>query len=45
MKSICLAGILLVVLGALVLFYQGIAYTHRERTLGVGPIHDAKETQ
>ena len=45
MKSIRLAGILFVVLGALVLFYQGIAYTHRGGTLGVGPIHDAKETQ
>jgi uncharacterized membrane protein len=45
MKSISLAGILFVVLGALVLFYQGITYTHRERALDVGPIHATKETK
>jgi hypothetical protein len=45
MKSISLAGILLAVLGALVLSYQGMTYTHRERALDVGPIHATKETQ
>jgi hypothetical protein len=44
MKSISLAGILLVVLGALALAYQGINYTRREKVLDVGPIHATKDT-
>jgi hypothetical protein len=39
MKPISMAGILLVVLGALALAYQGITYTHREKIIDVGPIH------
>lgn len=45
MKSMSLVGILLVVLGALALAYQGITYTHREKVLDVGPIHATKDTQ
>lgn len=45
MKSLSLLGIVLVVLGALALAYQGITYTHREKVLDVGPIHAAKDTQ
>jgi hypothetical protein len=45
MKSISLAGILLVVLGALALAYQGINYTRREKVLDVGPIHATRDTQ
>jgi hypothetical protein len=45
MKSISLAGIVLVVLGALALAYQGINYTHEEKVLDLGPIHATKETQ
>jgi len=47
MKPIFLAGILLVVLGALALAlaYQGINYTRREKVLDVGPIHATKDTQ
>jgi uncharacterized membrane protein len=45
MKSISMVGILLVVLGALALAYQGITYTHREKVLDVGPIHATKDTQ
>lgn len=45
MKSISLVGILLVVLGALALAYQGITYTHREKVLDVGPIHATRDTQ
>jgi uncharacterized membrane protein len=45
MKSISLVGILLVVLGALALAYQGITYTHREKVIDVGPIHATKDTQ
>jgi uncharacterized membrane protein len=45
MKSMSLVGILLVVLGALALAYQGISYTQREKVLDVGPIHATKDTQ
>ena len=39
MKPISMGGILLVVLGALALAYQGITYTHRVNVINVGPIH------
>ena len=45
MKPLFIAGILLVVLGALALAYQGFNYTHREKVLDVGPIHATKDTQ
>jgi len=45
MKPLFIAGILLVVLGALALAYQGFSYTHREKVLDVGPIHATKDTQ
>ncbi len=45
MKPIVLIGIVLVVLGALALAYQGINYTRTEKLLDVGPIHATKETQ
>lgn len=45
MKSLSLLGILLVVLGALALAYQGITYTHREKVFDVGPLHATKDTQ
>ena len=45
MKSLSLLGILLVVLGALALAYQGITYTRREKVLDVGPIHATEDTQ
>jgi uncharacterized membrane protein len=45
MKPISFAGILLIVLGALVLAYQGINYTHHEKILDVGPIHATEDTQ
>jgi uncharacterized membrane protein len=45
MKSLSIAGILLIVLGALVFAYQGINYTRREKVLDVGPIHATKDTQ
>jgi hypothetical protein len=44
MKSISLAGVVLVVLGVLALTYQGITYTHREKILDAGPIHATKDT-
>jgi hypothetical protein len=36
-------GILLVVLGALAVTYQGFNYTHQEKILDVGPIHATAE--
>ena len=45
MKPISLVGILLVVLGALALAYQGITYTHHEKVLDIGPIHATKDTE
>ena len=43
MKPISLLGIILVVLGALALAYQGFTYTHQEKVLDVGPIHATAE--
>lgn len=45
MKSLSLLGILLVVLGALALAYQGINYTHREKIVDLGPIHATQDVQ
>ena len=38
-----LVGIVLIVLGALALAYQGITYTKREKVLDIGPIEATKE--
>ncbi|HET6929555.1 MAG TPA: hypothetical protein VFI45_04485 [Candidatus Acidoferrum sp.] len=38
-------GILLVVLGALALAYQGFNYTRREKVIDLGPIHATAERQ
>jgi len=43
MKPIIWLGILLVVLGALALAYQGFNYTRQEKVLDVGPIHATAE--
>jgi hypothetical protein len=45
MKSTSVAGILLVVLGVLVLAYQGISYTRHQKILDVGPFHATQDTQ
>jgi uncharacterized membrane protein len=44
MKPLTLVGILLVILGALALAYQGISYTSQEKIIDVGPIHATAET-
>ena len=44
MKPITLIGIVLLVLGALALAYQGINYTRQETVLDIGPIHATAET-
>jgi len=43
MKPISLIGIVLLVLGALALAYQGINYTRTEKVLDIGPIHATAE--
>jgi hypothetical protein len=43
MKPITIIGIVLLVLGALALAYQGINYTHQEKVLDIGPIHATAE--
>jgi len=37
--KITFAGVVLIVLGAAALLYQGIAYTSRETVVDIGPIH------
>jgi uncharacterized membrane protein len=44
MKTMSWVGILLIVLGAMVLAYQGINYTRQKKVLDVGSVHVTKET-
>ena len=44
MKTTALLGLILVVLGALALAYQGITYTTHKKVLDIGPIQ-ATETE
>ena len=44
MKPIIWVGILLIVLGVLVLAYQGINYTRQKDVLDVGSVHLTTET-
>jgi hypothetical protein len=45
MKPISIAGIVLVVMGALALAYQGFSYTRHEHVMDVGPMHVTTETK
>jgi uncharacterized membrane protein len=45
MKPATMLGILLIVLGALALAYQGFNYTKQEKVLDIGPIHATAEEQ
>lgn len=44
MKTTAMLGIFLIVVGALVLAYQGISYTREKNVVDVGPMHVTKET-
>jgi uncharacterized membrane protein len=44
MKPIVWVGILLIVLGALVMAYQGINYTRQKDVLDVGSVHVTSES-
>jgi uncharacterized membrane protein len=43
MKPTALAGVILIVLGAVALAYQGITYTTHKKVLDIGPIQATKE--
>ncbi len=43
MKGFVLAGVVLIILGALALAFQGIWYTDREKIIDVGPIQATAE--
>ncbi len=43
MKTGAFLGILLIVLGAVALAYQGISYTTQKKVLDIGSIHATKE--
>ena len=45
MKPIVLIGIVLIVLGAIALAYQGITYTTHEKVLQIGPLEATKKTE
>jgi hypothetical protein len=45
MKPIVLIGIVLIVLGVVVLAYQGIPYTSRKKIIDIGPIQATHETK
>jgi hypothetical protein len=45
MKTITLAGIVLVILGALALAYQGFNYTREKNVVDLGPIHATVDSQ
>jgi len=44
-KTLTLAGIVLIVLGVAALAYQGITYTSRETVVDIGPIHATAERE
>jgi len=45
MKPGLIAGIVLIIIGAIALGYQGITYTTREKIIQVGPIEATKKTE
>ena len=45
MKTMTVAGIVLIVLGIAALAYQGITYTSTETVVDIGPIHATAERE
>jgi len=45
MRSSIIAGVLLVVLGVLVLAYQGITYTQQKKIIDLGPLQASTKTE
>ena len=44
MKGTFLAGVILIIVGAAALIYQGFSYTKHERVFDLGPIHADADT-
>jgi uncharacterized membrane protein HdeD (DUF308 family) len=45
MKSMTMAGVVLILFGVVALVYQGITYTSRETVLDLGPLHATADRQ
>ncbi len=45
MKNLTLPGAILLIIGVVLLVYQGFSFTQREKVLDVGPIHATAETE
>jgi len=45
MKSLLILGVVLVIAGALVLAYQGIAYTQQKQVAQLGSVHITKKEE
>ncbi len=45
MKSILWVGIVLIIVGGLILAYQGITYTTHEKVLQIGPLQATEQVQ
>ncbi len=44
-RGLLTVGVILIILGAIALVYQGVTYTQRERVFKAGPIEATKETR
>lgn len=45
MKGTTLAGVILIVVGVLILGYQGITYTQQKKVIDLGPIQATTKTE
>jgi drug/metabolite transporter (DMT)-like permease len=45
MKGTILAGVILIVVGVLILGYQGITYTQQKKVIDLGPIQATTKTE
>jgi uncharacterized membrane protein YidH (DUF202 family) len=45
MKTLTMAGVVLIVIGLAALAYQGVTYTKRETVLDIGPVHATADRQ
>ncbi len=45
MKPTLLTGVILIVLGVLILTYQGVTYTTRQKVFQVGPLEATRKTE
>jgi uncharacterized membrane protein len=44
-RAITMVGVVLIIIGVVMLAYQGFTYTTREKVLEVGPVEVQKETR